>query len=136
MVSSGSSVSSATTLDDGVRGPRRDALAVVGRSLALFLSGAGVMIALFDLLGFWTLLLTAAIDPAGMLPICGLTTLALGVGATSDSQRSRNMRVGQRNLRLASVYWAASGVAPLISPVLPTTAQTMAPRPCQHSYPL
>lgn len=118
MVSSVSSVSSATTLDGGVRGPWRDALALAGLSFALFLFGASVMMALFDLLGFWALMLTAVINLAGMLPICGLTALALEVGATQESHRSRKMRVGQRTLKLASVYWAAGGVSLLIAPVL------------------
>ena len=118
MLSNVSSVSSATTLDGGVRGPWRDALVIAGLSFALFLFGAGVLMALFDLLGFWALTLTAVINLAGMLPICGLTALALEVGATSESHRSRKMRVGQRTLKLASVYWAAGGVVLLISPVL------------------
>ena len=91
---------------------------MAGLSFALFLFGASVMMALFDLLGFWALLLTAAINLAGMLPICGLTALALEVGATSESHRTRKMRVGQRTLKLASVYWAAGGVSLLIAPVL------------------
>lgn len=118
MVSSVSSVSSAATSDGGVRGPWRGPLIIAGLAFGLFLFGAGVMMALFDLLGFWALMLTAAVNLAGMLPICGLTALALEVGATSESHRSRKMRIGQRTLKLASVYWAAGGVALLISPVL------------------
>ena len=123
MVSSVSSVSSVTTSDGGVRGPWRDALAVAGLSFALFLFGAAVLMALFNLLGFWVLILTAAINLAGMLPICGLTALALEVGATPESHRTRKMRVGQRTLKLASVYWAAGGVSLLIAPVLLFVAQ-------------
>lgn len=93
-------------------------MAVAGLSFALFLFGAAVLMALFNLLGFWVLILTAAINLAGMLPICGLTALALEVGATPESHRTRKMRVVQRTLKLASVYWAAGGVALLISPVL------------------
>ena len=118
MVSSVSSVPSVAPSDNRVRGPWRDALVMAGLSFALFLFGASVMMALFDLLGFWALLLTAAINLAGMLPICGLTALALEVGATSESHRTRKMRVGQRTLKLASVYWAAGGVSLLIAPVL------------------
>ena len=74
--------------------------------------------AMFDLFGFWALVLTAAINLVGMLPICALTVLALEVGATSESYRSRKVRVGQRTLKLASVYWAAGGASLLIAPVL------------------
>lgn len=91
---------------------------IAGLSFALFLFGASVMMAMFDLLGFWALALTAAINLPGMLSICALTVVALEVGATSESHRSRKTRVGQRTLRLASVYWVASGVSFLIAPVL------------------
>ena len=96
---------------------------IAGLSFALFLFGAGVMMALFDLLGFWALTLTAAINLTAMLPICALTALAFEVGATAESYRSRKTRVGQRTLKLASVYWGAGGVALLISPVLLFVAQ-------------
>lgn len=118
MVASATSVPSAATSEDRLRGPWRERLVIAGLSFALFLFGAGVMMAMFDLLGFWALMLTAAINLPGMLSICALTALALEVGATSESHRSRKTRVGQRTLRLASVYWAASGVSFLIAPVL------------------
>lgn len=60
MVSNVSPVSSAAPSDGGIRGPWRDGLIVAGLSFSLFLFGAGVLMALFDLLGFWALTLTAA----------------------------------------------------------------------------
>ena len=93
-------------------------LAVAGLSFLLFLFGAGVLMALFDLLEFWALTLDAVINLAGMTPICGLTVLPLEVGAISESHRSRTMRVGQRTMKLESGYWVAGGVAIRISSVL------------------
>jgi hypothetical protein len=123
MVSSVSSVPPVAHSDNRVCGPWRDALAVAGLSFALFLFGAGVMMALFDLLGFWAPTLAAGINLTAMLPICALTALALEGGAMAESYRSRKMRVGQRTLKVASLYWAAGGVALLISLVLLFVAQ-------------
>jgi len=101
-----------------VSDPWRDRVVVAGLAFALFLVGASVMMALFDLFGVWALALTAAINLAGMLSICGLTALALEVGATPESHRTRKTRVGQRTLKLAAVYWAAGGVSFLAVPAM------------------
>lgn len=118
MISRATSIPSVAASTGRARGPWRDSLLVAALSFALFLVGASVLMAMFDLLGFWALLLTAVINLTGMLPICALTVLALEIGATAESHRSRRVRVAQRTLKLASVYWAAGGVSLLIAPVL------------------
>ena len=54
-----------------------------------------------------------------MLLICGLTAIALELGAPRSGDRdARRQRVSRRALQLASIFWAAAGLAFLLSPVL------------------
>ena len=86
---------------------------------ALFLTGAGVTMATAGLFNLLALAFAAGINRVSMLAICVMTGVALELGATSvEGGPASRLRVAQRALQLASIFWAAAGLAFLLSPVL------------------
>jgi len=116
----GNATSTVTAFDmgDPAQESWREWLVLAGLAFTLFVVGAGVILAALDSFGFGIWLLAAVINPPLMLPICGLTAVAMEVGASSDVATSRRRRVGLRTLRFASIYWAAAGGAFIVAPVL------------------
>jgi len=92
---------------------------VASLGFALFLTGAGVTMATAGLFNPLTLALAAVINLVAMLAICAMTGVALELGATPvEGGPTWRLRVARRALQLASIFWAAAGLAFLLSPVL------------------
>lgn len=86
---------------------------------ALFLTGAAVTMATAGLFDPLALAFAAVINLVAMLAICAMTGVALELGATPvEGGPAWRLRVARRALQLASIFWAAAGLAFLLSPVL------------------
>lgn len=114
MSTSAPSLQSGTTQAD-----LRSVLRLAAVGFALFVAGAGATMAAAGLFNPLLLAAAAAVNLVAMLLICGLTAIALELGAPRSGDRdARRQRVSRRALQLASIFWAAAGLAFLLSPVL------------------
>jgi hypothetical protein len=91
-------------------------LATVG--FALFLAGAATTMAIAGLFDPVLLALAGAINVVLMLAICLSTAVVLDLGADPEEGGTRRSRILRRMLHLAALYWAAAGLAFLLSPLL------------------
>jgi hypothetical protein len=86
---------------------------------ATFLAGAGAVMAGVGVFDPLLLALAALINVVLMLGICAFTSAALELNARPERAAVPwRVRVGQRTLRLAAMYWTAAGLAFLLSPLL------------------
>lgn len=114
MGTSAASLRSGLAQDD-LRGVLRLAIG----AFALFVAGAGATMTAAGLFDPLLLTAAAAVNLVAMLLICALTATALDLAAPrSDGQPGWRMRVARRTLQLASIFWAAAGLAFLLSPAL------------------
>lgn len=94
-------------------------LRLAAAAFALFVAGAAMTMTMAGLFSPLLLVLAASINLPAMLAICAATAAALDLGATHDEGGpNRRTRIARRTLHLASLYWAAAGLAFLLSPFL------------------
>lgn len=100
-------------------GELRRPLRLAAAAFALFVAGAAMTMTMAGLFSPLLLVLAAAINLPAMLTICAATSAALDLGATRvEGEPNRRTRIARRTLHLASLYWAAAGLAFLLSPFL------------------